>query len=410
MLEVDAMKRLHFRYGLDGRLSSKGVVADLRAEEQHGEQGFMLVGLIVAIFIVLLVLGIAAPRMAQELKRDREVEAVHRGNQYVRAIQLYYRKSGSYPGSMDALAKGTPVKFLRQQYLDPFTGKSDWRLIHVGEAKTTVKGLFGQPLTGLAPRLGSAAGSASSGAIGAGAAGSGSAFGGSSGSAFGGSSSSGSSSAFGSSGQGTGGLGGGSSASGPGYSNTSSTESSSTGTPSAGGATTGTDTSGTGSTTGSTTSSNSTLGSLTGNASQSGSGFGVGGAPFVGVGIPKEGTSIIVLNEQKSYNTWEFIYDPRIEQLKQAAGLLGGGNQGLGSAGGNSSGIGGTGPSGFGSSSPSGFGSSSGSSFGSSSGSSYGSSSGSSFGSSPSSGNGSSPSSGTQGSGTTTPTTPQQPQ
>ena len=399
------MKRFHFQYGLGGHQSSERAEVDLRAEERHGEQGFMLVGLIVAIFIVLLVLGIAAPKMAEELKRDREVEAVHRGNQYVRAIQLYYRKSGSYPGSMDALAKGTPVKFLRQQYIDPFTGKSDWRIIHVGEAKTTVKGLFGQPLTGLAPGLGSAAGAASSGSIGAGAAGSGSAFGSSSGSAFG-SSSSGSSSAFGSSGQGTGGLGSGSSSSGPGYSNTSSAGASSAGTPSAGGTTTGTDSSGTGST----TSSNSTLGSLSGNASQSGSGFGVGGAPFVGVGIPKEGTSIIVLNEQKSYNTWEFIYDPRIEQLKQAAGLLGGGNQGLGSAGGNSSGIGGTGPgpSGFGSSSPSGFGSSSGSSFGSSSGSSFGSSSGSSFGSSPSSGNGSSPNSGTQGTGTTTPTTPQQ--
>jgi type II secretory pathway pseudopilin PulG len=394
------MKRLHFQCGLDGHPSSRGVVAALCTEERHGEQGFMLVGLIVAIFIVLLVLGIAAPKMAQELKRDREVEAVHRGNQYVRAIQLYYRKTGTYPGSMDALAKGTPVKFLRQQYLDPFTGKSDWRLIHVGEAKTTVKGLFGQPLTGLAPGLGSASGSASSGAIGAGAAGSGSAFGGSSGSAFG-SSSSGSSSAFGSSGQGTGGLGSGSSSSGTGYSNTSGTGGSSAGTPSAGGATTGTDSSGTGSTTsGSTTGSNSTLGSAAGIASQSGSGFGVGGAPFVGVGIPKEGTSIVVLNEQKSYNTWEFIYDPRIEQLKQAAGLLGGGNQGLGSAGGISSGVGGTGTgSGYGASGSTGFGSSSGSSFGSSS--------GSSFGSSPSSGNGSSPSSGTQGTGTT-PTTPQQ--
>src|SRR5271170_1464702 len=323
------MRRLCFRYWLDGRDSRECVECDLRTDERQGEQGFMLVGLIVAIFIVLLVLGIAAPKMAQELKREREVEAVHRGNQYVRAIQLYYRKTNTYPGSMDALAKGTPVKYLRQQYVDPFTGKADWRLIHVGEAKTTVKGLFGKPLTGLAPGLGSAAGQASSGAIGAGAAGSGSAFGGSSGSAFG-SSSSGSSSAFGSSGQGTGGLGGGSS-SGPGFSSATGAGASSAGTPSAGGATTGTDSSGTGSTP---TSSNGTLGSASGIASQSASSFSGGGAPFVGVGILKEGTSIVVLNEQTTYNTWEFIYDPRIEQLKQAAGLLGGGNQGLGSAGG----------------------------------------------------------------------------
>ena len=38
------------------------------------------------------------------------------------------------------------------------TGKADWRLIHVGEAKTTVKGFFGQPLAGLTPGLGSAGG------------------------------------------------------------------------------------------------------------------------------------------------------------------------------------------------------------------------------------------------------------
>ena len=30
----------------------------------------------------------------------------------------------------------------------------------------------------------------------------------------------------------------------------------------------------------------------------------------------KEGDSIMTLNEQTTYPTWEFLYDPRIEQLK----------------------------------------------------------------------------------------------
>jgi hypothetical protein len=30
------------------------------------------------------------------------------------------------------------------------------------------------------------------------------------------------------------------------------------------------------------------------------------------------------LNEQTTYQTWEFLYDPRIEQLKAKAALLGG--------------------------------------------------------------------------------------
>src|SRR5271170_853593 len=171
--------------------------------ERGSEEGFTLVGLVVAIFLILLVLGVAAPKVAKDLKRDREVEAVHRGNQYVRAVQLYYRKFGHYPGSIEQLEKTNNIRFLRQKYVDPMTGKADWRLIHLGEAKTTVKGFFGAPLTGIAPGLGSAAGLASSGGIGAGAAGasaggaagssglgsSGSAFGGaSSGSAFGGAS------------------------------------------------------------------------------------------------------------------------------------------------------------------------------------------------------------------------------
>ena len=405
-LEVEAMKRLCSRRFLEDRIPHGPAGGPLCADDRQGEQGFMLIGLIVAIFFILLVLSIAAPKMAQELRRDKEVEAVHRGNQYVRAIQLYYRKNNSYPGTMDALAKGTPVKYLRQEYVDPFTGKSDWRLIHVGEAKTTVKGFFGQPLTGLAPGLGSASGMASPDAAGAGAAGSSSAFGSSSGSSFGSSGSSG----FGSSTSGSSGFGSSSSSGSSGFGSTSSTGSSS-------GSTAGTSSGGTGGTTGSTDSSgtsstgtgaNSTLGSAAGIASQSTGGFGGSGAPFVGVGIPKDGTSIKVLNEQTSYNTWEFIYDPRIEQMKAAAALQGGGTQGLGSAGGMSSGVGGTGTgtSGFGSSGSSGFGSSS----GSSSGSSFGSSSGSGFGSSSGSGFGSSPTSGSQGSGTTTPTTPQQPQ
>ena len=395
------MRMSYSRFWLDARNLHECVEGDLRTVERQGEQGFMLVGLIVAIFVILLVISVAAPKMAQELRREREVEALHRGNQYVRAIQLYYRKNNTYPASMDALAKGTPVKYLRQQYVDPFTGKSDWRLIHVGEAKTTVKGFFGQPLTGLAPGLGSASGLASPGAAGAGAAGSNSAFGSSSGSSFG--SSSGSS--FGSS-SGSSGFSSSSSSGSSAFGSTSSTGTSTgstagTGTSGTGAATAGTDNSGS---TSNGTGSNSTLGSAAGIASQSSGGFSGGGAPFVGVGIPKEGTSIVVLNEQTSYNTWEFIYDPRIEQMKAAAALQGGGSQGLGSASGISSGVGGAGStSGFGSSGSSGFGSSSGSSFGSSSGSSFGSSSGSSF--------GSSPSSGTQGTGTTTPTTtPQQQQ
>src|SRR5439155_13396522 len=130
--------------------------------ERHEEQGFMLVGLIVAIFFVLLALSVAAPKVAQALRREREVEAVHRGDQYVRAIRLYYKKFGHYPGSIEQLEKSNNIRFLRRRWIDPLTGTTEWRTIPVGQNKTTPTGFFGEPLTGLPTSgLGALAGSQS---------------------------------------------------------------------------------------------------------------------------------------------------------------------------------------------------------------------------------------------------------
>src|SRR6201991_1148937 len=142
------------RLSMDSLVPKRGVEM-----ERQGGQGFMLVGLIVAIFLILLALSVAAPKVAQDLRREREVEAIHRGNQYVRAIRLYYRKTNTYPATIEQLEKATNIRYLRQRYVDPITGKDDWRLIHVGEAKTTVKGFFGQPLAGLATGPGAGLGS-----------------------------------------------------------------------------------------------------------------------------------------------------------------------------------------------------------------------------------------------------------
>lgn len=249
-------------------------------QDRAGERGVMLLGLVVAIFLILLALSVAAPRMAQQLRREQEVETIHRGNQYVRAIQLYYKKVGTYPGSIEQLEKTNNIRFLRQRYVDPMTGKDDWRLIHVGEAKTTVKGFFGQPLAGIA---GSGLGS-SPGMTGATSPTSPTSSGGAAGatpSAFG-TPSRGMGSSAGSS------LGG-----------------------SSGGFSLG----------GSSGSSNSSGGMR----SQSATTFSGSSAPFVGVGLVKDGNSITVLNEQTTYATWEFIYDPRIEQMKAKSNLFGGG-------------------------------------------------------------------------------------
>jgi hypothetical protein len=46
---------------------------------------------------------------------------------------------------------------------------------------------------------------------------------------------------------------------------------------------------------------------------------------IVGVGTARTGESITEPNAQTTYESWEFWYDPRIELLKKAVSLTGGG-------------------------------------------------------------------------------------
>jgi len=110
------------------------------------EEGFLLLGVLFLLLVVMITLALAAPKIAESIRRDKEVETMHRGLQYARAIRMFYTKNGRYPSSMDQLMKTDNQRYLRKRYLNPMTGKDDWRLIHLGEAKVPAMGLFGQPL------------------------------------------------------------------------------------------------------------------------------------------------------------------------------------------------------------------------------------------------------------------------
>ena len=133
--------------------------------------GFVLLGVLILVALFSLFLAIAAPIMAKSIERDKEVEAVERGKQYTQAIRRYYKRFGAYPTTIQQLESTNNVRFLRKRYIDPITGKDDWRLIHVGEAKVPVMGFFGQPLqagqtsvsTGLNGTGGNTTGGSSSG-------------------------------------------------------------------------------------------------------------------------------------------------------------------------------------------------------------------------------------------------------
>lgn len=94
---------------------------------------------LVALFMMLIVAAgtiVLLQNLTTEGRRIKEQQTVWRGEQYKRAIRLYYRKTGHFPQNIDDLIKGVPgVHFLREKYKDPMnTADGSWRFIYVNAA------------------------------------------------------------------------------------------------------------------------------------------------------------------------------------------------------------------------------------------------------------------------------------
>jgi len=156
------------------------------------EDGYALMMVVFFTFLMLAAAMVAAPRILQEGKREKEKEMIWRGRQYVRGVKLYYRKMGRFPTSIDDLTKPKTgsLRFMRQAYKDPMNGEDgSWRLIYVGPAGQLI-GSLKPPQSLQLPTGGAGLGTAASTLANnsTGQAGGSSAFGSSSSSAFGSSS------------------------------------------------------------------------------------------------------------------------------------------------------------------------------------------------------------------------------
>jgi hypothetical protein len=82
---------------------------------------------------------VEAPRIGQQIKREKEEELVHRGKDYATAVKRFVHKNGGrYPVSVEQLENTNHIRFLRKKYVDPMTGDSDWKMVHVGEAEIKI--------------------------------------------------------------------------------------------------------------------------------------------------------------------------------------------------------------------------------------------------------------------------------
>jgi hypothetical protein len=103
-----------------------------RETSRNPESGYALLFVYAMAAAIAILLYTQLPRVVFEAQRDREQLLIDRGEQYSRGIQLYVHKFNKYPADFDALENSQNQRFLRHRYVDPMTGKDEWRLIHVG--------------------------------------------------------------------------------------------------------------------------------------------------------------------------------------------------------------------------------------------------------------------------------------
>src|SRR5258707_4694898 len=103
------------------------------------ESGYVLLAVMLVLTLMLIALSVEAPRIAQQIKRDKEEEMIHRGKDYATAVKRFVHKNGGrYPVSVEQLENTNHIRFLRKKYVDPMTGDSDWKMVHVGEAEIKI--------------------------------------------------------------------------------------------------------------------------------------------------------------------------------------------------------------------------------------------------------------------------------
>src|ERR1043165_4494018 len=135
----------HNIYGLTSNVAASHTRA-VSVASRRSEGGYTLVALLAMMTVLALFAMAVAPSLRQEAQREREQEAIFRGEQVANAIRDYYRNRAgtgrgvgeqALPRSMDDLLEGIPVpggsknrQILRPSAArDPMTPEGEWRFV-----------------------------------------------------------------------------------------------------------------------------------------------------------------------------------------------------------------------------------------------------------------------------------------
>ena len=98
----------------------------IRAQEINKQDGFSLLELMIAMFILIILLSIALPTYNRSVQHARETVLKENLWQMRRAIDQYSADKGRLPDSIESLVQ---AQYLRETPRDPITEKAEWEEI-----------------------------------------------------------------------------------------------------------------------------------------------------------------------------------------------------------------------------------------------------------------------------------------
>jgi type II secretory pathway pseudopilin PulG len=113
------------------------------ARSRLDDRGYILVVLLAGMAVTAVWMGAMLPAWRQQSMREKEIEMIFRGEQYARAIAIFYQKNGTFPPTIDILVQ---QKYLRKKWKDPITGE-DFLPMYANQATGSPPG--GQPQSGI---------------------------------------------------------------------------------------------------------------------------------------------------------------------------------------------------------------------------------------------------------------------
>jgi type II secretory pathway pseudopilin PulG len=119
--------------------NGKSTIKNLKSES-----GFSLISILAVMSIFAIALLAVAPTVQLEVQREKELEAIRRGEEVAEAIRQYlnYYNGAKYPDSMDELLEGLPDGTKKRMILrpsaaiDPLSEDGKWKLVPINKMAT----------------------------------------------------------------------------------------------------------------------------------------------------------------------------------------------------------------------------------------------------------------------------------